>query len=197
MASAIYRLAFEQPIHALEQRIAELEVDRNEVARAARPDSRAPPRARRHHAPHLQPARPVGDGAGRPPSRSADVHRLPRPRVRRVRRAARRQVLRRRPRAAHRLRQARSLQGAGRRPSQRQDPQRTQRVLLRLRPSRRLSQGDGQDAAGRQVQPADHLPDRHARRVSRASAPKSAARPRSSPRACSKCRGSRRRSSAS
>ena len=46
----------------------------------------------------------------------------------------------------HRLRQARSLQGARRRPLQRQNAQRTQRVLLRLRPSRRLSQSDVEDA---------------------------------------------------
>ena len=167
MASAIYRLAFEQPIHALEQRIAELE-----ATEAKSPELHDEIRALRREladtiAPHLQPARSLGNRPGRPPSRSADVHRLPRPGVRRVRRAPRRQVLRRRPRAPHRLRQARPLQGPGRRPPQRQNPQRTQRVLLRLRPSRRLPQGDGQDEAGRQVRAADHLPDRHARRLSR------------------------------
>ena len=55
-----------------------------------------------------------------------------------------------------------TLQGHGRRPSERQDAQGTQRLLLRLRPSRGLPQGHGQDAAGRQVPHAGDLPDRHA-----------------------------------
>ena len=57
-----------------------------------------------------------------------------------------------------RLRQARPLQGHGRRPPKGPHLQGTERLLLRLRPSRRLSQGDGQDAAGRQVPLAGDLP---------------------------------------
>ena len=44
-----------------------------------------------------------------------------------------------------------TLSRHGRRPPKGQDAQRAERLLLRLRPSGRLSQGDGEDAPGRQV----------------------------------------------
>ena len=122
--------------------------------------------------------------------------RLPRIGLRGIRRAARRQDFRRRSGDPHRLGQARRLQGAGCRPSKGQDAQGTEPLQLRLRPSRGLPQGDGQDAPGGEVPHAGHLFDRHAAGPIRASAPKSAARPRSSPSRCSRCRACPRPSSA-
>ncbi len=84
------------------------------------------PRAGRPEEADLRQPQAVGNGRGRPASRSAHDDRLPRTGLRRVRRVARRQVFRRRPGDPHRLGQARHLQGDGGRPSKGQDPQGTQ-----------------------------------------------------------------------
>ena len=57
---------------------------------------------------------------------------------------------------------------------------------FRLRPARGLSQGAARDAAGREVQPADHRLRRHAGRLSRASSRRSAASPRPLPSTCAR-----------
>ena len=57
-------------------------------------------------------------------------------------------------------------QGHVRRPPEGEEPRRADGLQLRLRPPRRLSQGAGEDAAGRQVRPADRHVHRHARRLS-------------------------------
>ena len=52
------------------------------------------------------------------------------------------------------------------RPPEGEEPGRADRLPLRLRPPGGLSQGAGQDAAGREVPPADRLVHRHARGLS-------------------------------
>ena len=102
----------------------------------------------------------------RHPEPAADL-RLPGVGLRRVRRAARRQVLRRRPGHPRRLGQAGRLPGDGRRPPEGQEHQGSHRLQLRPGPSGGLPQGDGQDAPGGQVPLAGDLPHRHARGLSR------------------------------
>ncbi len=196
MAGSDHRLSFERPIYELEARLEKLDTKteptpevRNEIRRLRRE------LVETEEADLRQP-QAVGDGRGRPAPRPAHDHRLPRIGLRGVRRAARRQVLRRRSGDPHRLGQARRLQGAGRRPSEGQDAQGTQPLQLRLRPSRGLPQGDGQDAAGGQVPHAGDLPDRHRRGLS--GHRRRGARPGPGHRRarCSRCRGCRRPSSA-
>ena len=104
--------------------------------------------------------------------------------VHRVHRDSRRSPLRRRPRAHDRLCRLQGAAGAARRPRQGRRHQGKDLPQLRLRAARGLPQGDARDAAGGEVQPADHRVRRHAGGVSRASSRRSAASPRRSPSTC-------------
>ncbi len=92
------------------------------------------------------------------------------------RRAARRPGHRRRPGHSHRLRPPGRFPRHAHRPHERADDAGTPLLLLRMRASGRVSQGAAAHEDGGQIPPADHLLDRHPRRVSRASAPRNADR---------------------
>ncbi len=189
-------LPFEQDIHELEEQLARLEAaaDAPGAAEAIRRIRRELTALKKET---IREPDAVGDGAGRAAPEPAADARLHRHDLRRVRRAARRPRLRRRPGHPHRVRPARRAQGPAGRPPEGQDARGAAAVLLRLRTPGRLPQGAREDEAGREVSASDHLPDRHARAPSRESAPRNAGRRNSSRRASWKCRGCRRRSSAS
>ena len=100
---------------------------------------------------------------------------------RRLRRAARRPAVRRRPGDRRRLRPARRPAGRRRRPAEGRRHRREHPAQLRHAPSRGLSQGDARHGARRAVRPAGRHLRRRARRAPRARSPRSAASPRRSP----------------
>ena len=127
-------------------------------------------------------------GAAEGPARAAPgaaVHaRLRRPADGRLRRAARRSQLPRRSGDRRRHGAVRRVGGPRARPPEGPQHQGEHAPQLRDGAARGLSQGDAPDAARVAVPPPDPVLHRHAGRVSRASAPRSAARPRRSPRRC-------------
>ena len=176
------RLAFEAPILEMEARLSEMEVHyaRNRFDGRPDQDRRADPppasRAGRAEARNLFAPGSLAGRAGLAASESAPDPRLHRVALRAVRRAARRPRRRRRQGDRDRSGAPRRVQDDVHRPPEGQGPGRADRMPLRLRPSRRLSQGAGQDAAGGEVPPADRHVHRHPRGLSRASPPRSGAR---------------------
>ena len=166
------RLAFEAPIHEMETRLSRdgspvrQEPHRGRHDQDRRADPPAPPRAGRAEARDLFPPRPLADRPGLAARQPPPDPRLYRPDLRAVPRAARRPRLRRRQGDRHRAGASRRHQGHVHRPSEGEKPGRAQGLPFRLCPSRRLSQGPAEDAAGRQVRPADHLVHRYARGLS-------------------------------
>ncbi len=102
--------------------------------------------------------------------------------VERLHRAARRPPLRRRSGDRRRLRPVRRHAGPGPRPPEGAQHEGEGAAQLRPAEARGVPQGAAPDGAGGPHAAPDHLPHRHPGGLSRASTPRSAARPRRSPR---------------
>ena len=161
-------LAFERPLNDLQTKIDELR----------KPQLRLAPRAAgRDRAARGAPQAPDGGGLRRPVAVGARQRRAPRrppadaglhhDDARRLRRAARRSPLRRRPRdhLTGLATMGRAPLPAGR-PPQGQDGQGPAGVQLRLRAPRGLPEGPREDEARPEAQHPDHHVHQHARRLS-------------------------------
>ena len=184
------RLSFEAPIHEMEARLGEMEAqyaknraagDSTKIAEQIRRLRRELAALKREIYSNLDPWQIVQ--VSRHQQRPADP-RLSRLDLRAVPRAARRPRLRRRPGDRHRPGSSRRPQGDVRRPSEREEPGRAQGLPFRLCPSRGLSQGTQEDAAGRPSSACRSSRSSTRPGPIRESPPRSAARPRSSPRTC-------------
>ncbi len=166
------RLPFETPIYEMEARLSELEAHYaknragGDSAQDRRTDPPAQARAGCAEARNLLSPRALADRPGLAPPAAAANSRLHRADLRAVPRAARRPRLGRRQGDRHRTGPPRRHQGHVHRPSKGQKPRRAQEMQLRLCSPRGLSQGTRQDAARREIRPADHLLHRYAGRLS-------------------------------
>ena len=149
--------------------------------RRAAPADRAAGGARaRAAAEDLRRAVALAEGAALPPSGPALHARLHRAPVRGLHRAARRPPLRRRSRDGRRLRHVRRHAGAGRRPPEGAQHEGEGAAQLRPAQARGLPQGAAPDGAGRAHRAVRSSASSTRRAPTRASTPRSAARPRRS-----------------